>query len=236
MTRDWNETKAVVTGASRGLGRAIAEMVAERGGEVVMVARGEPELAAAVQAIRQRGGRAHPVVADVGDPHAATAIAARATELLGGVNLLFHNASTLGPVPLRALGDVEGPALEEVFAVNVFGPQRLTNALLGTLRRQSDATVVAISSDAAVEAYPTWGAYGASKAALDHLIRIQAAELEGSPVRLLSVDPGEMDTAMHADAMPDADRSSLARPADVARLILRRLDEGTLASGTREQV
>ena len=235
MEQNWKSVKAVVTGASRGLGLALARAVARRGGQVVMVSRGQRELAEAADELTAEGLTAYPVQADVGEPGAAASIAARASELLGDVNLLIHNASTLGPVPLRALSELTPHALSDVFQVNALGPQRLTNALLGTMRRHGRATVVAISSDAAVEAYPAWGAYGASKAAFDHLIRVQAAELNDTGIRLISLDPGEMDTQMHAAAMPGADPATLSQPAEVADRIIARLGR-EFDSGLREVV
>ena len=143
---------------------------------------------------------------------------------LGGLDVLVNNASDLGPTPLALLADTDCEDLERALATNLLGPFRLTKAVLGALaasaREGTGAVVLNVSSDAAVTPYPRWGAYGASKAALDHLGRIWAAELEGTGVRVLTVDPGEMDTRMHADAMPDADRSSLARPEEVAARIV----------------
>jgi NAD(P)-dependent dehydrogenase (short-subunit alcohol dehydrogenase family) len=140
-------------------------------------------------------------------------------------------------VPLRPLLDTECEDLERALAVNLVGPFRLTKALAGSMRLRGRGLVVAVSSDAAVTPYERWGAYGVSKAALDHLARIWAAELRGSGVRVLSVDPGEMDTDMHAEAMPEADRSSLAAPADVAARLgdLIEAAEG-LESGTRVEL
>ncbi len=159
-------------------------------------------------------------MADVGTDD-ANAIAARAMALAGGpFDLIVHDASTLGPVPMPELADLSDDDLLRVFQVNTLGPQRLTRALLGAMRTLGRGTLVAISSDAAVEAYPTWGAYGASKAALDHLHRVLRAELDGSGIRVFAIDPGEMDTEMHAAALPEADRSQLAEPADVAARIL----------------
>ncbi|MEM9075293.1 MAG: SDR family oxidoreductase, partial [Myxococcota bacterium] len=143
----------------------------------------------------------------------------------GGVDVLIHNASTLGPVPMPELGDLSEEALRQVFEVNVLGPARLTRALLGDMRRRGRGVIVAISSDAAVESYPGWGAYGASKAALDRLVGVLSAELDGTGIRAFSVDPGEMDTAMHAAALPDADPATLAQPRDVAAKILRLIGE-----------
>jgi NAD(P)-dependent dehydrogenase (short-subunit alcohol dehydrogenase family) len=225
---------ALVTGASRGLGRSLAERLAAEGARVVLVARGEAELDEAAGAIRRRGGEAFAIAADLADKEAIHRIAGRAAALAGAVDLLIHNASTLGPVPLVPLLDTACEDLERAFAVNVLGPFRLTKALAGAMVVRKGGTVVAVSSDASVNAYPTWGAYGATKAALDHLTRIWAVELESTGVRFLSVDPGEMDTRMHADAMPEADRASLASPDLVAGRIVRLLArEASWKSGAR---
>ena len=162
------------------------------------------------------------------------AIAHQAAALLGDVDLLIHNASTLGPTPLRLLLDTECEDVERALQVNALGPFRLSKVIAGAMALRGRGTIVHVSSDAAVEAYPRWGAYGASKAALDHLSRTWAAELAGTGVRVLAVDPGEMDTQMHADAVPDADRASLDDPADVARAIAAILgDETGAPSGAR---
>lgn len=208
--------RIVITGAGQGLGRALALALGRRGARLALVARTEAAVDAVAAAVRASGGEAHAVPGDVGEKEAIHRIAGQAMAALGGVDVLVHNASTLGHVPLRPLADTDCEALERALAVNVLGPFRLTKALLGPMLLSGRGLVLLLSSDAAVDAYPTWGAYGASKAALDHLGRIWSAELEESGVRVVSVDPGEMDTAMHADAMPDADRASLARPDAVA--------------------
>lgn len=225
---------ALITGASRGLGRALALALGERGVRLVLVARGQAELDAVVEEVRARGGEAHAVVADLADKSTIYPLAGQAAALVGPIDLLIHNASTLGPTPLRLLLDSECEDLEHVLAVNLVGPFRLSKVLAGAMALRGDGVVLHISSDAAVEAYPTWGAYGVAKAAQDHLSRIFAAELAGTGVRVLAVDPGEMDTAMHAAAIPDADRSSLADPAAVARRITDMLDDPARApSGAR---
>ncbi len=224
-------THAVVTGASRGLGRALAEELAARGAGVVLVARRGADLAPVVDGIRARGGRAWALAADVADPGAAVTIAAAAATFAGPVNLLINNASTLGAVPLPLLLDLPAEALERTLQVNVVGPFRLTRALAGPMVLGDGGTVVNISSDAAVEAYPTWGGYAASKAALDHLTRTWATELEGTGVRFLAVDPGEMDTRMHAAAVPDADPADLEDPRDVARSIVELVADPAIPSG-----
>jgi NAD(P)-dependent dehydrogenase (short-subunit alcohol dehydrogenase family) len=216
---------ALVTGASRGLGLALARRLADRGHPVILVARDRIPLEAAVARLRDSGANVHAVVGDVGRPEDARAIAAQATALVSRVGLLIHNASTLGPVPMPALADTSPEDLEAVLQVNLLGPFRLTRALLGGLALGQGGTVLHISSDAAVEAYPGWGAYSVSKAGLDHLSRIWAAELSSAGVRVLSVDPGEMNTKMHADAIPDADPATLADPNDVAGRIVALLDD-----------
>jgi short-subunit dehydrogenase len=211
---------AVVTGASRGLGAALARELARRGARVVLVARGKAELETVANAIAAEGGVARVVAADVGDKDATYAITGSAAALVGPVDLVVHNASTLGPVPLRSVLDTDCEAFEEALAVNVVGPMRLTKAFCGPMILRKKGLVVNVSSDAAVSAYPRWGAYGASKAALDHLGRIVDAELEGTGVRVVSIDPGEMNTRMHTDAMPDADPGALLAPEVVARRIV----------------
>jgi NAD(P)-dependent dehydrogenase (short-subunit alcohol dehydrogenase family) len=208
--------RIVITGAGQGLGRALALALGTRGARLALVARTAAALEAVAAEVAALGGEAHVVPGDVGEKEAIHRIAGHAMAALGGVDVLVHAASTLGHVPLRALADTECEALERALAVNVLGPFRLTRALLGPMRLAGAGLVIMVSSDAAVEAYPNWGAYGASKAALDHLARVWSAELHETGVRVLVVDPGEMDTAMHADAMPDADRATLAAPAAVA--------------------
>jgi NAD(P)-dependent dehydrogenase (short-subunit alcohol dehydrogenase family) len=176
-------------------------------------------------------------VADVGEKEAIYPLAGAAAALVGPIDLLVHNASTLGPVPLRELIETECEQLLGVLEVNLLGPFRLTRAIAGSMALRKDGLVVGISSDAAVAGYPGWGAYGASKAALDQLCRAWAAELGESGVRFLNVDPGEMDTRMHADAMPDADRSALADPAAVARRIVELIEAcESLPNGSRVEI
>src|SRR4051812_42756837 len=203
----------LITGASKGLGAALAAELARAGARVALVARGAEELSRAVAEIRRSGGEAHALPADIADKRAAHALAGAAAALVGPIELLVHNASTLGPVPLRLLLDTDCEDLDQVLEVNLVGPFRVTKIVAGAMALRGSGLVVHVSSDAAVAAYPRWGAYGISKAAQDHLSRILAAELSPAGVRFLSVDPGEMDTEMHAAAMPDADRAALLAPA-----------------------
>jgi NAD(P)-dependent dehydrogenase (short-subunit alcohol dehydrogenase family) len=223
----------LVTGASRGLGLALAKALALRGANVAMVARGAADLESAAAIVRAAGGVAYALAGDIADKSAVHALAGAATELVGPIDLLVHNASVLGPVPLRLLLDTECEDLARVLEVNLVGPFRLSKIVAGSMALRGEGTIVHVSSDAAVSAYPRWGAYGVSKAAQDHLSRVWAAELGDLGVRVFHVDPGEMDTEMHAQAIPDADRARLARPGDVAERIARMIASEAIASGAR---
>jgi NAD(P)-dependent dehydrogenase (short-subunit alcohol dehydrogenase family) len=209
----------LITGGSQGLGAALAGVLGRAGARVVVAARRQEPLDRLVRSLRSKDVEIHPLAGDLGDKEAIYPLAGAAAALVGPIDVLIHNASTLGPVPLPLLLDTECEDFERVLAVNLLGPFRLTKAVAGSMILRRTGLVLQITSDASTAAYPGWGAYGVSKAALDHLGRIWAAELEGTSVRFLTVDPGEMDTQMHADAMPEADPATLARPADVAASI-----------------
>jgi NAD(P)-dependent dehydrogenase (short-subunit alcohol dehydrogenase family) len=197
---------AVVTGASQGLGLALGEALARDGWALVVDARRRDRLDAAVQRLG-----AHTQVigipGDVTDPGHRDELA-RAAADLGDVRLVVNNASTLGESPLPSLREIEPGVLRRVFDVNVVAPIALVQALGDQLGE--GATVVNITSDAGVEPYEGWGAYGASKAALEHASRILAAERP--EVRVLIVDPGDMRTEMHQDAFPGEDISDRPEP------------------------
>ena len=212
---------ALITGASRGLGRALALELARRNVRLALVAREEPALRNTVEAVRALGAVAYPICADIADKLAIHRIAGEAQALLGSIDLVIHNASTLGPTPLRLLLDTECEDFAHVLETNLIGPFRLTKLLAGAMALRGQGLVLHVSSDAAVEAYPRWGAYSVSKAALDHLSRVWAEELRETGVRMLAIDPGEMDTVMHRAAVPDADPSTLARPEQVASKMVR---------------
>jgi NAD(P)-dependent dehydrogenase (short-subunit alcohol dehydrogenase family) len=207
------DTRIVLTGASRGLGAALAQQLHHRGAKLLLVARDIADT-----------GVGFPFPADVGNPDAALAIAAAAQQLLGGVDVVIHNASTLGPLPLKPLLDTPNADFTRTLEVNLLGPFRLTQALAGAMALRGRGLFVNVTSDAATNAYPTWGAYGVSKAALEQLGNIWAVELEERGVKFITFDPGEMDTQMHADAMPDADRASLARPEVIAEKLVAQLE------------
>jgi NAD(P)-dependent dehydrogenase (short-subunit alcohol dehydrogenase family) len=209
--------RVAVTGGTSGLGLALVRELLGRGARVAFVARTQER----VRSVTRENAGAHGIVGDVSSKEDIYPIALQVTGELGGLDVLVNNASDLGPVPLAMLSDTECEDLERAFATNVLGPFRLTKALMGALassaREGRGAVVLNISSDAAVNAYPGWGAYGASKAALHHLSRVWGEEHAGEGVRFLSLDPGDMDTPMHAAAVPDADPSTLKRPEQAAR-------------------
>jgi NAD(P)-dependent dehydrogenase (short-subunit alcohol dehydrogenase family) len=230
------DSAVLVTGASRGLGAALARELSARGARVGLVARDGEMLERVVLEIRKAGGDAHAIAADVARPESAARIAGMAAALIGPVDVLIHNASSLGPVPLAPLADIDDQAFEEALATNLAGPFRLTRALVGSMALRGHGLVVHITSDAATNAYPRWGAYGASKAALEHLGRIWAAELADTGVVFLNIDPGEMATKMHRDAMPDVALETLAGPETAANRIVTLLATELPPSGARIEV
>jgi len=231
--------RVAVTGGTSGLGLALVGAFSARGDAVAFVARD----AARVQRTAREVTGSHGIVGDVARKDDAHRIALQIGGALGGLDVLIHNASSLGPVPLALLADTECEDFEAALATNVLGPFRLTKALLGLLAasaresRSDDlhAVVVNVTSDAAVTPYAGWGAYGASKAALLHMSRIWHDELAPHGVAVVAVDPGDMDTPLHAAAVPDADRSTLKDPADAAREIVDRIDVER-AAGSRSRV
>ncbi len=212
---------ALITGGSQGLGRALAQALAEDGWDVVVTARTQGTLADVARA-GSPGIRA--IAGDVRDESHR----ARLTEAVGGrLGLLVNNASHLGPSPLLPIAAVSEAELHAVFDTNVVSPLALLGHLLPALR-QGGGIVVNVSSDAAVEAYETWGPYGASKAALDHASAVLAREEPG--LRVYAFDPGDMRTAMHQAAFPGEDISDRPLPETVVP-VLRHLLSSGLPSG-----
>jgi NAD(P)-dependent dehydrogenase (short-subunit alcohol dehydrogenase family) len=210
---------AIVTGGSRGLGKAVAQELLKRGLSVVIDGRSKIDLDRTVAELDHRGNIVG-ISGDVTDKDHVHALIAAARDH-GRLDLLINNASTLGEAPLPRIEQLSQETFDRIFAVNVFAPIHLMQHALRLMRRSGGlATIVNITSDAASQAYPTWGGYGASKAALEHVSRILAAELEGEGVRVLVADPGDMDTDMHREAVPDADPAELGDARDVARALL----------------
>ena len=209
-----NNEVIAITGASKGLGLALARLFARRGHSLVINARGEE-----LNDVERELSKLTNVVAVRGDvSEIAEKIAEKALERFGGVDVLINNASELGPSPMPLLCEHSWESLERIFRVNVIAPIHLIQLL-------RPRTIVNITSDAAVNAYPHWGGYGSSKAALEHASRILAAEMEGSGVRVLIVDPGDMNTEMHRLAEPGVDLSNLPSPDAVAPRIVEMIDD-----------
>ena len=203
-----NSNVVVITGASKGLGLALARLFAQRGDRLVINARGDEihDVARKLGALAVRGD-----VSEIAEEIAQVALAK-----FGRVDLLINNASELGPSPMPPLIEHAWQSLERIFRVNVIAPIHLVQLL-------RPRTIVNITSDAAVNAYPHWGGYGASKAALEHVSRTLDAELED--VRVLVIDPGDMNTEMHRLAEPGVDLSQLPSAEDVAPRIMEMIDD-----------
>ena len=217
---------ALITGASRGLGLEIAREYAARGAKLVIAARGAEALESAARALRQ-STEVEALALDVSQD--AERLVDAAVSRFGRVDVLVNNASELGPSPMLALEDYRWQDLERVLRVNVLAPLHLAQLVLPGMRARGDGVIINVSSDAGVEAYPGWGGYGASKAALEHLSRTLAAELEGSGVRVYAVDPGDMNTTMHQLAEPGEDISGLPDPRVAAPAFVRLVEEETAA-------
>jgi NAD(P)-dependent dehydrogenase (short-subunit alcohol dehydrogenase family) len=207
---------AIVTGASRGLGRALARGLVGAGWRVVLDARTGDELAGVVA---QLGAAATGITGDVTDPAHRAALVAAASRL-GGLDLLVHNAGILGPSPQPPLAGYPLDVLRQVFEVNLVAPLALTQLALPALRRRRGA-VAAVTSDAAVAPYPGWGGYGAAKAALEQAAAVLAEE--EPDVTVWRVDPGDLRTRMHQEAYPGQDISDRPEPETVVPAFLKLL-------------
>jgi len=210
-----NQRVACITGASQGLGLALAEALAERGWTLVIDARRADRLESAASALAETTSVAS-IPGDIADPaHRAQVV--EAVQELGRLDLLVNNASTLGASPLPALDTIDLDVFRRVYEVNVVAPLALTQQLLPAVSA-AHGTIVNVTSDAAVEAYEGWGGYGSSKAALEQLSAVLAAE--HPDVRVLVVDPGDMRTEMHQDAFPGEDISDRPSADAVAPALL----------------
>lgn len=217
--------RVAITGGTSGLGLALVDAFHAGGAQVALVARE----ALRVAEVEQAHPGSHGIAGDVSKKDDVYPLALQITAALDGLDVLIHNASSLGPVPLVPLADTECEDFETALTTNLLGPFRLTKALLGALgasaREGRAPVVVNVTSDAAVTPYEGWGAYGASKAALSHMSRIWDAELAAHGIRVLAIDPGDMDTPLHALAVPDADRAVLKSPRESAAEIVARIAE-----------
>jgi NAD(P)-dependent dehydrogenase (short-subunit alcohol dehydrogenase family) len=227
MTEQTSQRTALITGASRGLGLALTRALADEGWTLIIDARGEDALDRARAELSERT-RTIAIPGDVSDPEHRTALADAAREV-GGLDALVNNASILGPSPQPALLDYPLDVLEEVYRANTLSPLALVQVLRNELKQ--DARVINVTSDAAVEPYEGWGGYGSSKAALEQLSNILAAE--NPNLRIYRVDPGDMRTRMHQEAFPDEDISDRPLPEESVPGFLELLT-GDLPSGRYE--
>ncbi|MGZ3695241.1 MAG: SDR family NAD(P)-dependent oxidoreductase [Bdellovibrionota bacterium] len=226
-TKSMADLRVLISGGTSGLGLALVRQLQSEGARVATFARNENELEKV--AVEFPGLVLFP--ADISRKEDIQRIAALSFQALGGIDVLIHNASYLGATPLRILLDSDCEDLERVLAANVVGPFRLSKAVLPGMITQGKGLIVHISSDAAVNAYPAWGAYSVSKAASDHLSRIWAAELEKHGVKSVAVDPGDMRTPMHFAALPGADPEQLKDPRIAASQLVERILNNDFGEG-----
>ncbi len=215
---------ALVTGASRGLGLEIAKIYAGLGANLVIAARGREDLEAVTRELRPQ---TEVVALALDVSQEAERLVEAALKRFGRIDVLVNNASELGPSPMPTLEEYPWQDLQRVFRVNVLAPLHLAQLVLPGMRARGEGVIINVTSDAAVEAYPGWGGYGASKAALEHVSRTLGAELEGTGVRVYVVDPGDMNTAMHRLAEPGVDLSDLPGPEASAPAFVQLIEEET---------
>jgi NAD(P)-dependent dehydrogenase (short-subunit alcohol dehydrogenase family) len=233
-----NGKVCLITGASRGLGRALALEFARLGATLVINSRlsSKADLAETERELKTLGAQVLSIVADVSLRADVERLAGEALAHFGRVDVLINNASALGPTPMPYLIDTPIDDFELVMRTNMLGPFMLTRALVGQMIVRGSGSIINVSSDAGVVGYASWGAYGVSKAALDHLTRTWAAELEGTGVRANSVDPGDMDTRMKRASDPQGDSSDWARPETVTPVfVYLASDEAVDINGQRFQ-
>jgi short-subunit dehydrogenase len=224
---------ALITGASRGLGLAVARAYAERGLRLILTARNGEDLSRAARELHDTTDVLE-MAGDVADARHAERLVQAGLERFGQIDVLINNASELGPSPMPALQDLDIEVLQQIVRVNVSAPLKLIQLVLPGMRARKTGLIVNVTSDAGVQAYPTWGGYGSSKAALEHLSRVLAAEIEDSGVRVYVVDPGDMNTAMHEAAEPGVDLSGLPKPESVAPAFVRLLEDESAPYGRFE--
>ncbi|MGB2940683.1 MAG: SDR family oxidoreductase [Candidatus Dormiibacterota bacterium] len=207
---------AVITGASRGLGRAMTLAFAREGASLAIAARGQEDLDRVADEARALGADVLAIVADMRVTRDVERVVVLTLDHFDRVDVLVNNASELGPTPLPQLVDYPPHVFADVLKVNLQAPFHLTWSLLGGMLQHDSGVVINVTSDVAINGYPGWGAYSVSKAAIEGLTRTWAAELEGTNVHIFAVDPGDMNTEMHRAALPEDDPAELLDPVDVA--------------------
>jgi NAD(P)-dependent dehydrogenase (short-subunit alcohol dehydrogenase family) len=225
--RSIRDLRVLVTGGTSGLGRALVEVLSKEGAKVATFARSAEQ----IKVLKREFPTLTAFNADISQKKDIPRIAALTYGALGGVDVLIQNASYLGFSPLRLFLDTECEDFSAVLEANVLGPFRLAKAILPGMLTQKNGLMVHVSSDAAINAYPAWGAYSVSKAALDHLSRIWQAELGEHGIKSVAVDPGDMRTPMHFAAVPGADPDQLKDPKLSARQLIEIIRNNNFAEG-----
>jgi NAD(P)-dependent dehydrogenase (short-subunit alcohol dehydrogenase family) len=210
-----NELVVLITGSSKGLGRALAHAYAEAGARVVINARGAAALEATRKELAAKGAQVLAVIADATQPADIERLVQQALARFGRIDVLVNSAGMLGPSPRPNLADFAARDLAELFRANTIGPILMTQAVLPHLLLQKSGLIINVTSDAGQTGYPGWGGYGATKAALELVTESWAAELEGSGVRVNAVNPGDLNTEMHQLAFPGEDISDRLDPFSV---------------------
>ncbi|MCA0173775.1 SDR family NAD(P)-dependent oxidoreductase [Bacillus sp. RAR_GA_16] len=213
------EKTVMITGASKGLGKALAFSFADAGYRLSICARGEKELLQVRDALIGKGAEVIAIVADASKTEEVERFVSITEHAYGNIDVLINNASYLGPSPIPSLLDYSPIEFREVMRVNAEGPFLVTKRVLPGMIRRKKGSIINVTSEAGGTGYAGWGAYGISKFALEGMTETWADELSGSGVRVNMVDPGEMDTEMHEKAVPDCDYL-LERPENVTNVFL----------------
>jgi NAD(P)-dependent dehydrogenase (short-subunit alcohol dehydrogenase family) len=206
------DTVVLITGSSKGLGRALAHAYADAGARVVINARGADALESTKREIETKGAQILAVVADATQPGEIARLVQAAQERFGRIDVLINNAGILGPSPRPNMLEFASADLAEIFRANVIGPVQVTQAALPQMLAQGSGVIINVTSDAGQTGFPGWGGYGAAKAALELITESWAAELEGTGVRVNAVNPGDLQTEMHQLAFPGEDISDRLDP------------------------
>jgi NAD(P)-dependent dehydrogenase (short-subunit alcohol dehydrogenase family) len=215
-----NDTVVLITGSSKGLGRALAHAYADAGARVVINARGEAALENTRKELEAKGTQVLAVVADATKPTDIERLVTQTLERFGRIDALINSAGILGPSPRPNLADFVASDLAELFRANTIGPILMTQAVLPHMLRQKSGLIINVTSDAGQTGYPGWGGYGATKAALELVTESWAAELEGTGVRVNAVNPGDLKTDMHQLAFPGEDISDRLDPFTVTDVFI----------------
>ncbi len=214
------DTVVLITGSSKGLGRALAHAYADAGARVVINARGADALESTKRELDAKGARVLAVVADATQPGEIARLVQAAQERFGRIDVLINNAGILGPSPRPNMSDFASADLAEIFRANVIGPVQVTQAVLPLMLAQGSGAIINVTSDAGQTGFPGWGGYGAAKAALELITESWATELEGTGVRVNAVNPGDLQTDMHQLAFPGEDISDRLDPFTVTDVFI----------------